>query len=90
MRSERLRRILLVARHEFLQTVGNKAFLFTLVLVPFMIVASALVPRWIKDRAISPPSVAIVDLTGRYESAGQSANWRHSAPGCGPIWPTYS
>ncbi len=68
MRSERLRRILLVARHEFLQTVGNKAFLFTLVLVPFMIVASALVPRWIKDRAISPPSVAIVDLTGRYES----------------------
>ncbi|RMF67638.1 MAG: hypothetical protein D6740_11640 [Alphaproteobacteria bacterium] len=68
MSTDGLRKLLLIARHEFLQTAGNRVFLLTLVLLPFIIVVSGLVPRWIAEEAIAPPTVAIADFSGRIES----------------------
>ncbi len=62
---ERIRQTLLIARQEFLMSATNRVFLVTLVLLPFMITVSALVPAWIMREGTPVPAIAVIDETGR-------------------------
>lgn len=59
----------LVARHEFLETVRTKSFLFSLIFIPVMLAVGLLVPQWLERSTAVTRNVAIVDARGDYAAA---------------------
>ena len=60
-----MRRILLVARHEFIRYVTRRGFIISIVLMPTWVLFAAMVPRWIENNA-PPRSFMVVDRSGGY------------------------
>lgn len=55
--------IFLVAKHEFIETVRTKSFLFSLFMIPTMLAIGLFLPRWLENQTAVTRNVAIVDLT---------------------------
>ncbi len=63
-----MRRLLLVARHEFVKYVTRRGFIISIFMMPLWIAFAAIVPRWIEHNA-PPRSVMVVDRAGGYAEA---------------------
>lgn len=55
--------IYLVARHEFLETVRTKSFIFSLALIPALLALGLFVPGWLASSTAVTRNVVIVDMT---------------------------
>ncbi|RMD90862.1 MAG: hypothetical protein D6807_00905 [Alphaproteobacteria bacterium] len=74
-----MRGILLVASHEFVETVRSKSFLVSLILIPLMLGVGLAIPTWIEHRTSAMRTVAVVDLAGGYaERLAAAVNRRHA------------
>ncbi|GAB4572626.1 MAG: ABC transporter permease [Rhodothalassiaceae bacterium] len=59
-----MRGIGLVARHEFIETVRTKSFLFSLVFIPVMLAVGLLLPQWLERSTATTRNVTILDRSG--------------------------
>ncbi|GAK34740.1 hypothetical protein JCM17846_02390 [Iodidimonas nitroreducens] len=76
-----MRSITLIARHEFIEAVRSKSFLFSLFLIPAMMAVGMFVPRWLEQKTSIVRNVAVEDMTvdGLYGAAIRQALERAEA-----------
>lgn len=73
-----MRRIFLVARHEFIKYVTRRGFIIGVFLTPVWIALAATVPQWI-EKSTPPRSFTVVDHAGGYTQSVVAAVQKHAA-----------
>lgn len=74
-----MRKILVIARREYLAMVGSKAFLFSIAIMPLLMIGGAVVPQLLKDRVdTGDKRVVVLDGTGKlYDRLAAAAQMRN-------------
>ncbi len=64
-----MKKILTIAKWEFIERVKRKSFIISMLLMPALIIAFTLIPsQLIDNRNDIPLPIAVVDLTGKYQA----------------------